>query len=181
MLKELRLRFRFWNSADRIGPDIPGTHWRLFIKSKMIRLCKKKFYHFADSADFRPGAYAVGCSRISIGSRVAIRPGSMLHGEAPNLRPSIVIEDDVLIGSGVHIYVVNHRFDRKDIRIIDQGHYEAKQVVLKKGCWIGANAIILPGVEIGEDSIVGAGSVVTKSFPAGIIIAGNPAKQIGNR
>ena len=51
-------------------------------------------------------------------------------------------------------------------------------VILRKGCWIGANSIILPGVEIGENSVVGAGSIVTKSFPKGVVIAGNPAKLI---
>lgn len=181
MLNELTERIRFWRSTDRIGPDILGSYWRLFFKSKMIKLCKSKFGYFADSADFRPGAYAVGCSHISIGDRVVIRPGTMLHGETVTLKTSIIIEDDVLIGSGVHIYVANHCFDDQSISIIDQGHYNAKQVVLKKGCWIGANAIILPGVEIGENTVVGAGSVVTKSFPGGQIIAGNPAKRISNR
>jgi len=50
--------------------------------------------------------------------------------------------------------------------------------VLRKGCWIGANAVILPGVIIGENSVVGAGSVVTKSIPNGVIAVGNPAKVI---
>ena len=102
----------------------------------------------------------------------------MLHGETASLDTSIIIEDDVMIGSGVHIYVANHRFSRKDVSIIDQGHFPGKQVSLKKGSWIGANAIILPGVIIGENSVVGAGSVVTKSIPNGVVAAGNPAKII---
>ncbi len=83
-----------------------------------------------------------------------------------------------MIGSGVHIYVANHRFDSNEKDIIEQGHYEAKDVILKKGCWIGANVTILSGVIIGENSVVGAGSVVTKSFPKRVVIAGNPAKII---
>jgi len=71
------------------------------------------------------------------------------------------------MGSGVHIYVHNHRFDRPDVPIIDQGHYASQVVFLKKGCWIGANTIILPGVTIGENGVVGAGSLVTKSIPKG--------------
>ena len=178
MLKEIIDKYKFWKNTDRIGPDIFGTYWRLFFKSKMLKLCKKKFKHFADSADFRPGAYAVGCSQISIGERVVIRPGTMLHGETASLDQSILIENDVMLGSGVHIYVENHCFDNLNIPIIDQGHYQAKQVVLKKGCWIGANTILLPGVSIGYNSVVGAGSIVTKSVPDGVVIAGNPARII---
>lgn len=164
--------------ADRIGPDHPFTHWNLYFKSRMLRICKKKFKYFADTADFRAGAFAVSCSKISIGNRVVIRPGSMLFGEAHNLETSITIEDNVMMGSGIHIYVHNHRFDRTDIPLIDQGFYDAKPVVLKSGCWIGANVIILPGVTVGENSVIGAGSVVSRSIPAGVVAVGNPAKVI---
>jgi len=178
MIKEISDKIKFWKNADRIGPDMLGTYWRLFFKSKMIKLCKKKFNHFSDSADFRPGAYAVGCSQIAIGERVVIRPGVMLHGETDSLKQSIIIENDVMMGSGVHIYVENHCFDNPNMAIIDQGHYQAEQVILKKGCWIGANSIILPGVIVGTGSVVGAGSIVTKSIPDGVIAVGNPAKII---
>ncbi|RYY14386.1 MAG: acyltransferase, partial [Chitinophagaceae bacterium] len=53
-----------------------------------------------------------------------------------------------------------------------------EQVVLKKGCWIGANAIILPGVTIGENSVVGAGSIVTKSIPDRVVAVGSPARVV---
>lgn len=169
---------KFWRHTNRIGPDIPGTHWRLYFPSLMLKLCKSKFKHFDDTAEFRPGAYAVGCSQISIGKRVAIRPHTMLHGETDTLDTSIIIEDDVMIGCGVHIYVENHRFDSLDIPIIDQGHHQSELVILKRGCWIGANVIILPGVSIGENTVVGAGAIVTKSLPAGVVAVGNPAKVI---
>ena len=164
--------------ADRIGPDLPFTHWKLFYKKTMLKLCKRKFKLFADDADFRAGAYAVGCSKIIIGKRVVVRPGSMLFGESDSLETSIVIEDDVMMGCGVHFYINNHKFDRLDVPLIDQGYYPDEMIVLKKGCWIGANAILLPGVTIGENSVVGAGSVVTKSIPAGVVAAGIPAKII---
>jgi acetyltransferase-like isoleucine patch superfamily enzyme len=54
-----------------------------------------------------------------------------------------------------------------------------KDVIIGKKCWIGMNSVILPGVCLGDHTIVGAGSVVTKSFPDGnCIIAGNPARII---
>jgi acetyltransferase-like isoleucine patch superfamily enzyme len=144
----------------------------------MIALCKKKFYYFDDTAEIRPGAYIVGCSQISIGKNVVIRPETQLHGESDTIKISIIIEDDVLIGSGVHVYVENHNYSATSMPIFYQGHSNAKKVVIKRGSWIGANAIILPGVEIGNNAIVGAGSVVTKSVPAFVIVAGNPAKTI---
>ena len=103
----------------------------------------------------------------------------MLFGETVIEMPiSILIEDDVMMGSGVQIHVNNHRFDDPNIPLIDQGYYPDEQVVLKKGCWIGANSIILPGVTIGENSVIGAGSIVTKSIPDRVVAVGNPAKII---
>lgn len=174
---EILNKIKFWRVTDRIGPDIPLTHWKLYFNSTMLKLCKKKFYHFGSEAEFRPGAYAIGCSFISIGNRVVIRPETMLFGQSvESMEISIDIEDDVMIGSGVHIYVNNHRFDNHSIPLINQGYYPTKKVILKRGCWIGANAIILPGVTIGENSVIGAGSIVTKSIPKGVVAAGNPAK-----
>lgn len=161
-----------------MGPDIPYTHWRLHFKSTMLTLCKSKFKYFGNSAEFRPGAYAIGCSKISLGKRVIIRPGNMLFADPREGGAEIIIEDDVMIGAGVHIYVHNHRFDDPSLPIIEQGVYPSASVVLKKGCWVGANVIILPGVTIGENSVVGAGSVVAKSIPDRVLAMGNPAKVI---
>ncbi|NQX40293.1 Acetyltransferase (isoleucine patch superfamily) [Pedobacter steynii] len=169
-------KIRYNLSADRIGPDIPFTHWKLYYQNQMLKLCKRKFKSFSDTAVFRPGAYAIGCSKIVIGERVVIRPQSMLFGDSVSSETTIIIEDDVMIGSGVHIYIHNHRFDRLDIPLIDQGYYADKPVVLKSGCWVGANAVILPGVTVGRNSVIGAGSVVTKSIPDGVVAGGNPAK-----
>lgn len=177
-ISDLIKKIKFDRSADRIGPDIPFTHWLLFFKKSKLKLCKKKFKHFTDTSDFRPGAYAVCCSKISIGNRVVIRPGTMLFASPGENGKGITIHDDVLIGSGVHFYTANHSFKDASVSIIDQGHDDSKEIVLEKGCWIGANAIILAGVTIGENSVVGAGSVVTRSVPAKVVVAGNPAKVI---
>lgn len=168
-------RVRFWRSADRIGQDIPWTHWRLHFKPTMRALCESKFKRFGDAAEFRPGAYAITCSNISLGRRVVIRPGTMLFADES---AGITIEDDVMLGSGVHIYVGNHRFSDAAIPVIDQARSPSQAVVLARGCWIGANAILLPGVTIGENSVIGAGSVVTRSIEPRVLAAGNPARVI---
>jgi len=177
---ELLKKWRFWLTADRLGPDMPLTQIKLYIPSSMKKLCKKMFRAFGDGAEFRPGAYAIGCSKISIGNRVVIRPGTMLFADPRKNGAGIVIEDDVMIGSAVHLYCANHRYDNPDIPIIDQGHYESKQITLKSGCWIGANAIILPGVTVGSNAVVGAGSVVTRDVPDKTVVAGNPASVVKN-
>ncbi len=171
-------KYRYSKIADRIGPDMPFSHWRLYFPRLMLKFCKKKFKHFGETAEIRPGAYVVGCSTIKIGKRVIIRPGCMLFGETLDLETSITIEDNVMLGAGVHIYINNHMFDRTDIPLIDQGYYPDQAVHLKDGCWIGANAIILPGVTIGKNSVIGAGSVVTKSIEDNVVAVGAPAKVI---
>ncbi|GHV80893.1 hypothetical protein AGMMS49944_26840 [Spirochaetia bacterium] len=181
MIKELIEKIKFDLNADRIGPDIPFTHWNLFFHKRMVKLCKRKFSSFSDTSGVRPGVYAVVCSKISIGRNVIIRPGSMLFGDLRSQGYSIIIEDNVLLGPCVQIYVNNHKF-AKDTNgnIYHDDHTEPKSVILRKGCWIGANAIILPGVEIGEYAIVGAGSIVAKSVSQGMMVVGNPARFIKN-
>ena len=77
------------------------------------------------------------------------------------------------IANGVAIITSNH--DLEDITV----HSEGKDVVIGKECWIASNAVILPGVHLGDHTIVGAGAVVTKSFPDGwCVLAGVPAKCI---
>lgn len=168
-------RIKALNRLDRIGPDVFSTHWKLHFKKSMLKLCKKKFAYFDETTEFRPGAYAVYCSQISIGKRVIIRPGTMMMADE---FAKIIIEDDVMIASGVHIYVSNHKFDDPTIPIIEQGYYPSKNVILKKGCWVGANSIILPGVTIGENSVIGAGSVVNHSVKPRTVAGGNPITTI---
>ena len=178
-LREIYLRLKYWYEADRLGPDIPVTHWRLYLISSMRALCEKKFRHFGPGAEFRPGAYAIACSKISIGSRVTVRAGCMLFADPrEGVGGTISLEDDVLIGSAVHIYVNNHYFNDPSIPIIDQGHCLPRSVVIKRGAWIGAGSIILPGVSIGRNSVIGAGSIVTKDIPSFCVAVGNPARVI---
>ena len=177
-LNELLNRIRFWREADRLGPDIPWSHWRLHFKRTMRRLCRRKFASFGLDAEFRPGAFAIGCSKINLGERVVIRPGTMLFTDPRSVGGGIKVADDVMIGAGVHLYTQSHCFDNPEVPIIAQGHHDPAEVTLCRGCWVGANVIILPGVVIGENAVVGAGSVVTKSIPPRVVAVGTPARVI---
>lgn len=110
---------------------------------------------------------------LTIGNNVGISNSAIFALE------SIVIEDEVLIGGGAAIYdsdfhsiLYHQRIQRPDTNI------KSAPVIIRKGAFIGTEAIIMKGVEIGARSVIAAGSVVTKSIPPDEIWGGNPAKFI---
>lgn len=87
----------------------------------------------------------------------------------------VTIGNDVLIGPNLGIYAVNHGLDPEE-RI--KGACIGKPVHIEDNVWIGGDVKILAGVTVGEGSVIGAGSIVTKNIPAGVVAAGNPCKVI---
>lgn len=86
---------------------------------------------------------------------------------------NIILGKGCYVAPNVGIITANHLFN--DLT----KHSLPKEVIIGKNCWIGMNSVILPGVKLGDNTIVGAGSVVTKSFEEGnCVICGNPAKKI---
>lgn len=166
--------------ADRIGPDFPFTHFFLYFKSTMNILCKIKFKAFGDGAEIRPHVFVSGCKNISIGARTVIRPASFIYAAPVSLENvgGINIESDVLIGNNCHIYASNHIFDDISVPINQQGNKMYPSINIAKGVWIGSNVVVLPGVSIGNNSVIGAGSVVTKNVPPNCLYVGNPAKFV---
>ena len=101
---------------------------------------------------------------VKIGNNVTIK-------NCVQLWDGITIEDDVFIGANVTF--TNDKYPRSK-----NHEYKQLKTIVKKGASIGANATILPDIRIGENSMVGAGSVVTKNVLANTIVCGNPAKEI---
>jgi len=85
------------------------------------------------------------------------------------------IGNHVMIGPAVQIYTAAHVLQAED-RI--QGWEVAKPIVIEDNVWLGGAAVLLPGVRIGRNAVVGAGAVITRSVPANTIVAGNPARVI---
>lgn len=124
-------------------------------------------------------------SRLTIGGQTIVNARTVLESLS-----SVEVGEQCLISFDVIITDVRHHSldwaDRADdLRYWREHgtgnleHMHAKPVVIESGVWIGARSIVLPGVTIGEGSIVGAGSVVTKDVPSFSIVGGNPATVIG--
>ncbi|MTB50035.1 DapH/DapD/GlmU-related protein [Lewinella sp. W8] len=105
---------------------------------------------------------------ISLGKRVFIN-----HACSFLDLGGITIEDDVMIGPRVNITTENHGVEVATRKSMIPG-----AVVIKKNAWIGAGATILPGVTVGENSVVAAGAVVNRDVPPNTVVAGVPAREI---
>ena len=116
----------------------------------------------------RPPFFCDYGSQITIGSGVFINFNCVFLDCAP-----IRIGDLTQIGPGVQIYTPDHP---RDPELRREALESAHPVNIGANVWIGGNAIILPGVTIGDDAIIGVGSVVTRDVPAGATVAGNPAR-----
>lgn len=103
---------------------------------------------------------------------VETSPGQMPNCYIQAIGP-IIIGDYTQIGPGVGLISSDH--DKADLR-----RHEVGRIEIGRYCWIGHNATVLPNVILGDFTIVGAGAVVTKSYPNGFqVLAGNPARVIG--
>lgn len=121
--------------------------------------------------DMRTILFAKGNGKIQIGDGCGISNATLFACE------SITLGRQIFVGGGTKIYDTDFHWLDFERRINEPGGV-ARPVVIRDGAFIGAHCIILKGVTVGEKSIVGAGSVVTKSIPDGEIWAGNPAKFI---
>lgn len=109
---------------------------------------------------------------VKIGKNVFIGGGNVLDRARPDL---ITLEDYVSLAGGV--YILTHSNPTTPLReILGEAGTKIAPVTIKRGAWIAVNVVILPGVTIGENSIVAAGSVVTKDVPPLTIVGGSPAR-----
>lgn len=91
---------------------------------------------------------------------------------------NVQIDDDVLFAAYVHITDHSHEYKNVILPVMNQGIFSNGGVHICQGCWLGLRSEILPGVTIGEHSVVAAGAVVTKDVPPYSVVAGVPARVI---
>ncbi len=117
---------------------------------------------------------AVFSPKVTLGDHSGIGVNAKLYGE-------VHIGKYVMMGADVTVITRNHRHDRRDIPMMEQGFEEEKPVTIGNDVWLGDRVVILPGVKIGDGSIIAAGAVVTKDVAPYTIVGGVPARKIGER
>lgn len=143
-----------------------------FIRDLFFRATLKKF---GKNGFIDYGVYIRYPFKVSIGNNVWINRNCSLYPSAQVKQAEIVIGNNVAIGPETSIFSAGHDYMQLHLPDI------AKTIKIGDYVWIGGRSIILPGVEIGEGAVVGAGSVVTKNIDPYTIVAGNPAKIIKKR
>lgn len=105
---------------------------------------------------------------ITLGPHAGLAEGCWVQG------PPLTIGRYTMIGPELRVYTTNHAHGRIDVPMQDQGHDEPQPVAIGDDVWIGARVMIMPGVTIGEGSIIAAGAVVTKDVPPTASSQGSP-------
>lgn len=124
-----------------------------------------------------PGAIVVGPLRCDYGWNITLGGRAFLNYDVVILDCGpVAIGEGALVGPGAQLIAADHARDPRTRR---SGIEFAAPVTVGDNAWIGAGAIVLPGVTVGADAIVGAGSVVTRDVPPGATVAGSPARAVG--
>jgi maltose O-acetyltransferase len=135
------------------------------------RLLKDRFAAVGADAMIRPPFHCDYGYNISLGAGVFLNYGCIILDVV-----SVEIGDMTQIATGVQILTADHP---RDPAVRASGLEFGRPIRIGRNVWIGAGALIMPGVTIGDDAIVGAGSVVTRDVPAGATVVGNPARVRG--
>lgn len=153
--------------AERIAPLLFKLNQTMPMSDEYRQVLKELFGdHIGEGSYVAAPLAGAALDKLYIGNNVFINSNMLAMA-----RGGITIEDNVQIAGNVNLLSNNH--DPYDRMVLT-----CKPIIIRRGAWIGANAVVLAGVEVGEHAIVGAGSVVTKDVPAYAVAVGNPARVI---
>lgn len=173
-----RLSFTYWGFTCQLGYRIWGEEFRqrriMQAPARYLPQGLRDLGAHIGTATFKPGLFLDnldrGLDRLTIGDHVYLGPRVHLDLAAP-----VTIEPEAVVGPEAMLLThgdVGARFLA--------GFLERQEgpILLKHGCWVGARAVILPGITVGEAAVVGAGAVVTHDVPDFTMVAGVPAREI---
>lgn len=136
---------------------------------------KLLFAHLDGFCFIYSGARLFHTYGISAGKNLHVNAGAYIYG-----RGGLTLGSHVLVGQNALILSSTHHWTDPNVPIVFQGH-RSEPVVIGDDVWIGANAVILPGVTLGTGTVVGAGAVVNRDTEPYSIVAGVPARKISER
>lgn len=182
ILRKLVLEFKAWKELFiRSMPvdSVLGYTFRKKYWSKRLKNVGKNPVFYRMSSIINPSVVRVG-DNFALGEYSVVDANNS-HG--------VYFGDNILIANRVYFRAANHKYELLHVPINQQGHESPQfpykegfySIVVEDNVWIGTNVTILPGVKIGEGSIVAAGAVVTKDIPAYAICGGVPAKILRYR
>lgn len=149
-------------------PGVPGFALRTLA-------CKMLFKQLRGFAWIQPGVTFVQTNRISVGAHFGVNTGTYINGLG-----GITMGDYVLIGSNVTISAGLHDIEGRMPPVFARPGIP-KAIVIEDDVWIGAGAVIMPGVTLRRGTVVGANAVVTKDTEEYWVVAGVPARKIRSR
>lgn len=159
---------------DLIAVHLPASHQKWSFGAKRLRAFCARHMLTSCGENVNVERHARFGRGVTLGDRSGIGINASI-GEQTH------IGSDVMMGPDCVIYTRNHRFDRLDIPMREQGYGPVEPVEIGDDCWIGGRVTILPGVHVGNGAVIAAGAVVTKDVPPYAVVGGVPAKIICNR
>ncbi len=158
-----------WSMAAR---DLAAAYNATTARQAPLRrsLLEQLLGSIGEDTEIRPPFHVDYGTHISIGARCFANFGLVALDVA-----TIDIGDDVQIGPHVQLLTPTHPLDAQARRDKWEG---AQPITIGDNVWLGGGVIVCPGVSIGADTVVGAGSVVTRDLPAGVLAVGNPARVV---
>lgn len=154
-------------------PTQPVPGWKLgyAIRRKLVSILAEKC---GRNVIIKQNAYLGSATGLKLGDHSQI-------GERSRIGPHVTIGNDVVMGPEVVLMTTSHAFEDPETPIRLQGSVPIKPIVIGDDVWIGTRVVVLPGVQIGTGSVIGANSLVTKDIPPYAVWGGVPAKHIRNR
>ena len=174
-LSKKLIRSIYWLSYYLFARHLPRSNVPYSFGSRHIRayICKNLFKEFGKRVNIEPKVIFFNLKNSEIGDNSGIGMGSQIG--------TVKIGKNVMMGPEVVILSLDHSYSDTKTPMMFQGNREDRSVIIGDDTWIGTRVIILPGVRIGDGSIIAAGSVVTNNVEPFSIVGGNPAKLIKKR